>query len=319
MFLLTEEFKNDTVRGRRLPRLALLCETCRQEGIHVRVAARKNNADTAEIIIRANRNSFSDQISEFLRYRELLYFLVWKNLKVRYAQAVLGAAWSVLQPLLTALIMGVLLGRFARIPTDGVPPFLFYFSALVPWTFFANAVTTTASSLVSNQQLIKKVYFARLCLPIASVLSAMVDLLVPLILLLATMLVYGGHLPPLEIVIALPVLLLIAATAATGLGVGLSALNLQYRDIQVALPFVIQLLFFASPIVYSVSHVPERFRFLYFINPMASVIDGFRALVLQTHSFSWSATLIGAAASFILLVIGVAYFERTEIRFADVA
>lgn len=260
-----------------------------------------------------------EQVAEFLRYGELLYFLVWKNLKVRYAQAALGVAWSVLQPLLTAAIMALLLGRFARIPTDGQPPILFYFCAMVPWTFFANAVTATAASLVANQQLIQKVYFSRLCLPVASVLSAAVDLIVPMLILFAIMLFYGRLQLSAEMILALPALLLIAAAAATGIGAGLSALNLKYRDIQYVLPFAVQLLFFASPIVYSASRVPPGFRPFYFLNPMAVVIDGFRAVVLHTHALSWSETAIGAAGAFLLLAAGIGYFARAENRFADVA
>lgn len=272
-----------------------------------------------EVFIAPGRRSLREQAAELLRFRELLYFLVWKNLKVRYAQALLGALWAILQPLLTAVILGLLLGRFARIPTDGVSPFLFYLTALVPWTFFANALTTSAGSLVSNQPLIMKVYFPRICLPLSGVLSAIVDLMVPLILLLAVMAYSGKAGITLEAVVAIPVLLAIATITAMGLGVGLAALNLRYRDVNHILPFLIQMLFFASPIVYSASALPSSWRIVYFLNPMGSVINGFRTVILGTQPFSWTETLIGLCAALLLLVIGVAYFERDEYRFADVA
>ncbi len=272
-----------------------------------------------ETLIEPGRRSLREEVAELLRFRELLYFLVWKNLKVRYAQALLGALWAILQPLLTAVILGVLLGRFARIPTDGVPPFIFYLTALVPWTFFANALTTAAGSLVTNQPLIMKVYFPRICLPVSGVLSAVVDLMVPLILLLIVMAYSRSGGLTLQAAVAIPLLLMIAAIAATGLGVGLAALNLRYRDVTHILPFLVQIFFFASPIVYSVTRLPAEWRTFYFLNPMASVIDGFRAILLGTHPFSWTQSLIGLSSAVVLLAIGVIYFERDEHRFADVA
>ena len=272
-----------------------------------------------ETLIEPGRRSLREQAAELIRFRELLYFLVWKNLKVRYAQALLGALWAILQPLLTAVILGLLLGRFARIPTDGVPPFVFYLTALVPWTFFANALTAAAGSLVTNQPLIMKVYFPRICLPLSGVLSAVVDLMVPLILLLIVMAYSSSGALTLQAAAAIPLLLLIAAIAATGLGVGLAALNLRYRDVAHTLPFLVQILFFASPIIYSVARLPTEWRTVYFLNPMASVIDGFRAILLGTHPFSWVESLIGLSSALLLLAIGIIYFERDEYRFADVA
>lgn len=276
-------------------------------------------AERAEIYIRPGRESLALQAREFWRSRELLYFLVWKNLKVRYAQAILGVGWSLLQPILTASIMAFLLGRIARFPTDGAPPFLFYLTGQVVWTFFASAVTTAAGSLVAHQQLIVKVYFTRLSLPIAGVLSAMVDLIVPFLLLMVVLIVYGRFDISWEAVVALPLLLAIAAMTATGLGVGLSALNLQYRDVAHTLPFLVQTLFFASPVIYSVSQLPEKWRNVYFINPMAGVIDGMRAILLQTHPFSWGGVGVALASSIAILILGTLYFEKVEYRFADVA
>jgi homopolymeric O-antigen transport system permease protein len=272
-----------------------------------------------ETFIAPGRRPFHEQAAELLRFRELLYFLVWKNLKVRYAQALLGALWAILQPLLTALLLGILLGRYARIPTDGVPPFIFYLTALVPWTFFANALTMSAGSLVVNQPLIMKVYFPRICLPLSGVLSAAVDLIVPLILLLVVMALSGRGALTIESLIAIPLLLVIATIAVTGLGVGLAALNLRYRDVTHIIPFLIQILFFASPILYSASRLPSTLRIFYFLNPMASVLDGFRAILLGTHPFSWTETLLGLCSALVLLAIGIGYFELDEHRFADVA
>jgi lipopolysaccharide transport system permease protein len=272
-----------------------------------------------EVVIRPQRPSLYSLVVEFTRFRELLYFLVWKNLKVRYAQAVLGAAWALIQPVLTALIIALLLGRVAHMPTEGAAPFVFYLTAMVPWTFFANAVTTAASSLVSNQSLVMKVYFPRLCLPVSGVLSALVDLAVPLVLLLAVTAYYGKLHISIELLVGLPVLLFTAIAAAAGLGAGLSALNLQYRDVNQILPFLIQTLFFASPIVYSATQLPTHWRVIYSLNPMAPVIDGFRAVLIQTHPFSWTTTGVGVASAMAILAIGVLYFERVQHRFADVA
>jgi lipopolysaccharide transport system permease protein len=279
----------------------------------------KGAAGDPEItVIRPGAVSLGSRLAELLSYRELLYFLVLRNLKVRYAQAVLGAAWSILQPVLTALLMGLLLGRFAKFSTDGVPPFLFYFAAMVPWTFFANAVTSATGSLVANQQLIRKVYFPRLSLPLAAVLSAMADLVVPMLLLLGTMVVDGVPMSP-GLLVALPVLLLISAVAATAIGIGFSAMNLRYRDVQVALPFLVQLGFFASPIIYPASRVPEAYRALYFLNPMAAVIDGFRAATLRTHALSWSDIAVSGTTALALLAVALVYFARSEPDFADLA
>jgi len=272
-----------------------------------------------ETFIAPGRRPFREQAAELLRFRELLYFLVWKNLKVRYAQALLGALWAILQPLLTALLLGLLLGRYARIPTDGVPPFIFYLTALVPWTFFANALTMSAGSLVANQPLIMKVYFPRICLPFSGVLSALVDLIIPLTLLLVVMAFSGRGQIMLQGLLVLPLLLVIASIAVTGLGVGLAALNLRYRDVTHIIPFLIQILFFASPILYSASRLPSTLRIVYFLNPMACVLDGFRAILLGTHPFSWTETLIGLCSALLMLAMGVGYFELDEHRFADVA
>ena len=274
---------------------------------------------SSEMIIRPGRESLSSQIAEFAQYRELLYFFVWKNLKVRYSQAILGASWALLQPLLTASILALLLGRFARVPTDGASPFLFYLAAMVPWTYFASAVTTATASLVNNQALILKIYFPRLCLPVAGVLSALVDLAVPLTVLLGVIAVTGRADVFPGALVAVPLLLLVATMAAAGLGIGLAALNLRFRDVTHILPFVIQTLFFASPIIYSASQLPESLRLPYFLNPMAAVIDGFRAVLLQTHPFSWMTTALGTASAAAMLLLGVIYFERTQHRFADVA
>jgi lipopolysaccharide transport system permease protein len=269
-------------------------------------------------LITPGRGSLRDQAAELLRFGELLYFLVWKNLKVRYAQAVLGAAWAVLQPVLTALLVALLLGRVSRMPTGGAPPFLFYLTAMVPWTFFATAVTGAATSLVSNQPLITKVYFPRICLPISAILSALVDIIVPLAFLFLVAVWYGRLHVSLEMLF-LPVLLFVATATAAGLGTGLAALNLQYRDVNHALPFLIQTLFFASPVIYAGSQLPTKLRIVFALNPMASVLDGFRAILLQNHPLSLEVAVIGVVSATVMLVIGIAYFERVQHRFADVA
>jgi lipopolysaccharide transport system permease protein len=256
--------------------------------------------------------------SELWAFRDLLYFLVWRDLKVRYAQTVMGAAWAIIQPLLTMVVFTIIFGMFAKVPSDGVPYPVFSLAALVPWTYFSVAFSTSSASLVTNTNLITKIYFPRLVIPLAPVAAGLVDFAIALVILAAAMLLYGIAPSPVAIVV-IPLLIAIMAVAAAGVGCLLAALNIQFRDVKYITPFLIQTWMYASPIVYPMSLVPERFRPFYMLNPMAGVIEGFRAVLLGTGPIPWMAIGIAAGVSALVFLAGVYYFRRTERLFADVA
>ena len=250
--------------------------------------------------------------------RGLLFFLVWRDLKVRYAQTVMGAAWAIIQPLLTMVVFTVIFGNFAKVPSDGVPYPLFSLAALVPWTYFSVAFSTSSASLVTNTNLITKIYFPRLVIPLAPVAGGLVDFAIAFVILAAAMLVYGSAPSPLAVVVV-PLLIAVMAIAAAGVGCLLAALNIQYRDVKYITPFLIQIWMYASPIVYPMSLVPESVRPFYMLNPMAGVIEGFRSVLLGTGPVPWDAIAIAAGVATLIFVVGVYYFRRTERLFADVA
>jgi lipopolysaccharide transport system permease protein len=256
------------------------------------------------------------QLGELWSYRELLYFLVWRDIKVRYKQTALGAAWAIIQPFFTMLVFTIFFGRLANIQSDGVPYALFSFAALVPWTFFANGLSQSADSLVSNSNLIKKVYFPRLVVPFAAVLSGIVDFLLAFVTLLGLMLYYG-HLPTANVV-WLPLLLLLAIVTALGVGLWLAALNVEFRDVRYVVPFITQFWLFATPIAYPSSLLPEPWRTLYGINPMVGVVEGFRWALVGTNTAPGPIILVSALAALVILISGAYYFRRMEKTFADV-
>lgn len=254
---------------------------------------------------------------ELWAYRNLFLFLVWRDIKVRYAQTVLGAGWAILQPVLAMVVFTLIFGNFAKIPSDGVPYPVFSLAALVPWIYFSTALTTASNSLIANPNLITKVYLPRLVIPLAPVLAGLVDFAIALVILFAMMLAFG--IVPSSGVALLPILVLIMMMAAAGIGCLLAALNVQYRDVKHIVPFLVQVLMFASPIVYPMSLVPEAYRVAYALNPMAGVIEGFRSVLLGTNSISWSLLSVSAVSSVVFLTIGALYFRRMERIFADVA
>ena len=255
---------------------------------------------------------------ELWAYRGLFFFLVWRDIKVRYAQTVLGAAWALLQPLLTTVVFSVVFGMLARVPSDGVPYPVFALAALVPWTYFSTALTGSSNSLISNTNLITKVYFPRLVIPLAPVIAGLMDLVVGLALLALVMLAYGILPSPLALVVV-PVLVSIMVLTAAGVGCWLSALNIQYRDVKHVVPFLLQVWLYASPVLYPASLVPERFRLLYALNPMVGVVEGFRAVLLGTGSVNWGMMAVSCGMGLLMLVAGALYFRSTERVFADVA
>ena len=266
--------------------------------------------------IRAGRGTMAEQLTLFWSYRELLYFLVWRDAKVRYKQTVLGAAWAILQPFMGMVVFSIFFGRLAGMPSDGQPYPLFAFAALVPWTYFSTAVANSASSLVGNQRLVTHVFFPRLLVPAAAIITPLIDLLIALAMMLVIETAYYRMLPPLAVLL-LPAFILLGAVTALAAGVWLAALNVEYRDVRYVLPFAIQFWMFATPIAYPASLVPERWRPLFGLNPMATVVEGFRWALLGTPPPSAMA-LVSGLAVVVVLVAGLAYFRRMEGTFADV-
>jgi lipopolysaccharide transport system permease protein len=254
-------------------------------------------------------------LRDLWEYRELLYFLAWRDVKVRYKQTALGAAWAILQPFLTMIVFSIFFGRLARVPSDGVPYPIFSYAALVPWTFFANGLTQSSNSLVGNANLISKVYFPRLVVPVAGVLSGLVDFVIAFLVLIGMMLYYG--VTPTVHVIFLPLFVLLALVAALAAGIWLSALNVEFRDVRFVVPFLIQLWLFATPIAYPTSLLHGFWRTVYGLNPMVGVVEGFRWALLGTRTDLGPSVAVSAAVSLLILVGGMFYFRRMEKTFAD--
>jgi lipopolysaccharide transport system permease protein len=262
------------------------------------------------------RGWISLDLREMWEYRELLYFLAWRDVKVRYKQTVLGAAWAILQPFFTMVVFSLFFGRLAGIPSDGLPYPIFSYAALVPWQFFASGLSNSSNSLVGSANLLRKVYFPRLVVPVAAVLPGAVDFCLAFLVLLGMMLFYG--IVPTVNVAWLPLLLLLAFVTALGVGLWFSALNVQFRDVRYTVPFVVNAWMFATPIAYPSSLLEEPWRTLYGINPMAGVVEGFRWALLGTETAPGPMILVSALVAVGLLVSGAYYFRRMEKTFADV-
>jgi lipopolysaccharide transport system permease protein len=273
-------------------------------------------ADVPVTLIRPSTGWRAIDLRELWAYRELLYFLVWRDIKVRYKQTALGASWAVIQPFFTMIIFSLFFGRLAGVPSDDVPYPIFSFAALVPWTFFANGLTMSGNSLVGSQELIRKVYFPRLSIPIATVLAGLVDFAIAFVVLLAMMAWYDV-VPGVKVLLVLP-LLLLAMVTALGVGLWLAALNVQYRDVKYVIPFLTQVWLFATPIAYPSSLLPEQWRAVYAINPMVGVVEGFRWALLGTDTAPGPMVLVSSLTAILLLVGGAFYFRRLERTFADV-
>jgi lipopolysaccharide transport system permease protein len=258
---------------------------------------------------------FKLNIRELWDYRELLYFFVWRDLKIRYKQTAIGVGWVLIQPFMTMVVFSVFFGRLAKIPSEGLPYPIFYYMALLPWTYFAGAVTTATNAIVEHQKVITKIYFPRIFLPLAGVVSGLVDFSISFLLLIAMMKYY--HFVPSLSVFVLPVFMLLALTTALGVALWLSALNATYRDVRYALPFLVQFWLFASPVAYPSTLVPERFRWLYGLNPMAGVIEGFRWSLTGHGQPPHTLMLASAAMVLMILIGGLLYFQRMEGTIAD--
>ena len=266
------------------------------------------------VIIDPGKSTFWINFRELWAYRELLFFLAWRDVKVRYKQTVLGVAWVVMQPLLMTLIFTIFLGKLARVPTGGTPYALMVYIGLLPWTFFSNAVINSGTSIVANAHLITKVYFPRVIAPAAAVGARLIDLAVSFVILVGLMLYY--HVGLTTSILWLPLFLLLITLLALGFGILTAALNVKYRDVGLLLPVLVQLWMFASPVLYPLGLVPERWRLVYVLNPLAGIVSGFRAAIMG-ESLQWMAVGIAGLETLALLIISILLFRRVEKGFAD--
>ena len=273
-------------------------------------------SDAPVIVVKPSRGWISLKLGDLWRYRELIYFLTWRDIKVRYKQTVLGGAWAIIQPFFTMVVFSLFFGKLAKVPSDGLPYPIFAYAALVPWTFFANGLSQSSNSLVGSANLIKKVYFPRLVVPISSVISGVFDFILAFVVLLGMMLYYGIF-PTINIV-WLPLLLLLTLTNSLGVGLWLSTLNVQFRDVRYTIPFLTQFWLFSTPIAYPSSLLSQPWRTLYGINPMVGVVEGFRWALLGTDTAPGPIIMVSSLVALALLVGGAFYFKRIEKSFADV-
>jgi lipopolysaccharide transport system permease protein len=265
--------------------------------------------------VEATKGWVSLRLREIWTARGLLYFLVWRDVKVRYKQTVLGAAWAILQPVMAMVIFSIFFGRLAKMPSAGVPYPIFAYAGLVPWQFFSLALTESSNSLVNNKSLITKIYFPRVVIPCAGIFAALVDFTIALVVLAGMMAYYG--IAPTPRLLVVPLLVAFVVLTALAAGLWLSALNVKYRDVRYLIPFLTQFWLFATPIAYSSDLVPPAYRAFYGLNPMAGVVEGFRWAVLGTHTNIGSVMIGSAIAVVVLFLTGLAYFRRTEKYFAD--
>src|SRR5215831_4382375 len=273
-------------------------------------------AERTVIVIEPGKRWVPLKLRDVWAYRELLYFLTWRDVKVRYKQTLLGAAWAILQPLLTMLIFTLIFGRLAGIKSDDVPYPVFAYAGLLIWTFFSNSMTNSGNSLVSNANLITKIYFPRLILPAAAVAAGLVDLMLAFIIQIFLMLYY--RLPLTRGVVMIPALIILVTALAYGVGTWLSALNVKYRDIRYAIPFVVQIWMFASPVIYPLTLLPAKWRWLLMLNPLTGIIQNFRVALLGTSTFDWRSLGISTIITLCILIYAAYSFRRMERKFEDV-
>lgn len=274
-----------------------------------------NNNSPHEIIIEPQGGWIAFHWKDLWQYRELLRFLTVRDIKVRYKQTILGGLWAILQPFMSMVVFTIFFGMLAKIPSDNLPYPIFVYTALLPWQFFSNGISSAGNSLVANSQLISKVYFPRIIIPAASLGAGLLDFLIAFSILIAMMLYYG--ISPGAGILILPLLVLGVVVAALGVGMILSALNVAYRDFRYVIPFLVQFWLFATPVIYPVSIIPEKWRWLINLNPMAGFISAFRSSLLNTPIL-WNDLLISGAVSIALFILGILYFTRMERYFADI-
>ena len=267
------------------------------------------------IIIRPGHGWAALNLKDLWIYRELIYFMTWRDLKVRYKQTLLGASWAILQPFLTMVVFSIFFGELAKVPSDNVPYPIFSYTALLPWTLFSKALQDASKSLVSSSHMITKIYFPRIILPLASILAGVVDFIIAFLVLLGMMWYY--QIVPNINIWTLPLFVLLALTTAIGVGLWLSALNVLYRDINYATHFITQFWLFITPIAYPASMVPEQWKLVYALNPMAGVVEGFRWALLGSSNPPGLTLLVSISVALLLLISGLFYFKRMERLFAD--
>ena len=279
-------------------------------------ASLMHEAPVSRIVIQPRKGLFHLDLSSIWAYRELLYFLAWRDIKVRYKQTVIGAVWAILQPLMTMVIFTVIFGNFAKIPSDGLPYPLFVYAALLPWEYFSQAISRSGVSVVNDANLVQKIYFPRLIIPLAAVVTPLVDFVLSFLILLGMM--FWFRVVPTWSMMILPFFLLMALLTALSAGLWLSALNVRYRDIRYTIPFLTQFWMYASPIAYPVSLIPEKWRLLYSLNPLVGVVEGFRWALLGMESPDFRLMAVSATVVLVILLGGLVYFKKTEQTFADI-
>lgn len=282
----------------------------------INTGSHKVSPDRKPLIIKHKKGWQFVDFRELLEYRDLFYFMVNRDIKVRYKQTVLGGLWAIIQPFFMMVVFSLFFGRLAKIPSDGIPYPIFNYTAMVPWVYFATAITNSGNSLIGNTNLISKVYFPRLIVPITPILAGLLDFSIAFVVLIGMMLWYGIY--PTVMIFLFPVLVLLMMLSASGVGMVLAALNAKYRDIRYTIPFIVQFWMFASPVVYPSSMIPEQYRILYGLNPMTGVIEGFRSILLGSIPFPTKMVTLSVAVSVILFVVGMFYFRQTERFFADI-
>ncbi len=275
-----------------------------------------SGGETPEIIIRPSHGWTALGLRHIWEYRELLYFLTWRDIKVRYKQTLLGGLWAIIQPFSMMVVFSVIFGRMARVPTDGVPYPIFAYAGLLPWMFFSKGLMDSANSLVGSQNLITKVYFPRLVIPISSVLSGLVDFALAFIVLIGMMFYYG--IQPTAGILVLPALVFLTFVTSLGVGLWFSAMNVRYRDVRYTVPFLTQLWLFATPVGYPSSLLEEPWRTVYGLNPMVGVVEGFRWALVGAENPPQAMVVISTAMSIFLMITGMFYFRRMERTFADI-
>ncbi len=254
---------------------------------------------------------------ELWQYKDLFFFLVWRDIKTRYAQSVLGVGWAIIQPVFSMIVFTIVFGNLAKVNSEGMPYAIFSYTALVPWTFFSSSLTSASSSLINSKNLITKVYFPRLIIPISPVLGKLIDFGISFLILLGLMVWYGVK--PTIWALMVPVFSIIMVLTAAGVGMWLTALSIQYRDIRYGADFFVQLLMYGSPVIYATSIIPEKYQILYALNPMVGVIEGFRSALLGTRAMPWDLVGVGALMAIAFFLSGALYFRSMERYFADVA
>jgi lipopolysaccharide transport system permease protein len=270
-----------------------------------------------EVVIRPQKGWIPVNLKELWQFRDLLYFLSWRDIKVKYKQTVLGAAWAILQPFTTMIVFSILFGKLAKVPSDGIPYPIFVYAGLLPWNYFSSALSNSGNSLVASSNLITKVYFPRLIIPASASLSSLLDFFIASIILIGMMVFY--HFTPDTLgIVMIPVLVFLTFIVAVGCGLWLSALNVEYRDFQYVIPFLVQIWMFATPVIYPVTLFPEKYRWLLSLNPMGGIIEAFRASTLGHQPINWNSLIISSAIGFTVFFTGMLYFRKVERSFADV-